>query len=100
MKENLKPGTVLAKADFRLTGTGWNDHPIDEIVHATLCVSGAFQYGNQTSMTLEWEARKGWNRVESYDTRYSNVSAKTFTEFAKKVIEDQVMDSIKVEEVK
>lgn len=99
MKENLKPGTVLAKADFRLTEKGWNDHPIDEIVHATLCVSGAFQYGNQTSMTLEWEGRKGWNRVESYDTRYSNVTVENFSSFAKNVIENNVMDSIKVEEV-
>lgn len=99
MKENLKPGTVLAKADFRLTGKGWDDHPIDEIVHATLCVSGAFQYGNQTSMTLEWEARKGWNRVESYDTRYEKVSAKTFASFAQKVIEGQVMDTITVKAI-
>ena len=94
-KEEKKPGDVLATADFHLTGKGWEDEPIDEIVHAELAVSGAYKYGNQTCMALIWKN----GNIDSYDTRYERVSPANFTEFAKKLLEDRVMDTIKVEVV-
>lgn len=93
MSEEKKP---LAVADFRLTGTGWNDSPVDETVHAELHKSGAFQYGNQTCMVLTWNARKGFNRTEVYDTRYENVTSRTFKEFAQKALQNMVMRTITV----
>lgn len=95
MTKGKKAGDVLAKADFRLTGKGWNDHPVDEKVHAELYVSGAFQYGNQTGMSLEWEN----GNVDTYDTRYDKVSPETFKEFAKAVLENRVMPTIRVEAI-
>ena len=87
---------ALATADFRLTGTGWNDAPVDETVHAELHASGAFQYGNQTCMILTWNARKGWNRTEMYDARYEKVSPQTFKEFAREALQNMVMKTITV----
>ena len=92
MAEEKKAGDILATADFHLTGKGWNDHPVDEKVHAELAVSGAFQYGNQTCMAFFWEN----GNIESYDTRYERVSPKNFTEFAKKLLEGMVMETVKV----
>lgn len=88
---------ALAIADYRLTGTGWNGTPVNETVHAELQKSGAFQYGNQTYMVLTWNARKGMNRTEVYDTRYERVTSRTFKQFALKVLQGMVMDTIKVE---
>ncbi len=87
---------ALAQADYRLQGTGWEGTPIDETVHAELHVSGAFQYGNQTCMVLIWNARKGMNRTEVYDTRYEKVSPQTFKKFALEALQGMVMDTITV----
>ena len=97
--EGKKPGDVLASADFHLTGTGYNNSVVDEKVHAELCVSGASPYGNQTCMSFEWMNRHDCGRYESFDTRYARVSPETFREFAKAVLEDQTMDTVKVEDV-
>ena len=86
-------GDVLATADFRLTGTGYGGRKVNNTIHAALQVSGAYQYGNQTCMTFEWD--NGY--VESFDTRYEKVTPKTFKEFAKSVIENQVVDTVQVE---
>lgn len=88
-----KPGDILATADFHLTGKGWEDRSVDEKVHAELYFSGAFQYGNQTGMMLQW----GNGNKEFYDTRYEKVSPKTFKEYAKSVLEGMVMKTVKVE---
>lgn len=93
MYEGKKAGDVLATADFHLTGTGWNGKPVDETVHATLAVSGASQYGNQTCMAFEWSNTD----PEYFDTRYDRVSPETFTEFAKEVLEDRLLKTVKVE---
>lgn len=90
---------ALAVADFRLSGAGWEGKPVDETVHAELHKSGAFQYGNQTCMILTWNARKGMNRTEVYDTRYENVTSRTFKKFAQKALENMVMETIKVEAI-
>ena len=84
---------VLATADYRISGTGYDGKPLDETVHAELRESGAFQYGNGTCMVLEWS----YGHRESFDTRYEKVNVWNFKEFAKKVIEDRVLDTIKVE---
>lgn len=93
MSEEKKP---LAVADFHLTGTGWSGRTVDETVHAELHKSGAFQYGNQTCMVLTWNARKGFGRTEVYDTRYENVTSKTFKEFALKALQGMVMETVTV----
>jgi len=95
--ETKKPGDVLATADFRITGTGHMGENVDETVHAELYVSGAFQYGNQTAMSFEWSARKGRDRIETFDTRYENVWEGNFAEFAQQVLEDRLIDTVKVE---
>lgn len=95
MTEGKKAGDVLATADFHLTGKGWEDAPVDETIHAELYVSGAFQYGNQTGVSLEWAN----GTVDTYDTRYSNVTPENFREFAKALLENRVMSSIDVEAI-
>lgn len=91
----MKP--IYATADYRLSGTGYDDQPYETTVHATLEKSGAFDYGNGTCMSLKWadEPRAHW-----FDTRYCKVSAKNFTEFAKEEIEARVLDTITVEVIK
>lgn len=91
--EEHEVGDVLATADFHLTGTGYKGVPIDEKVHAELSVSGAFEYGNRTCMSFEWEN----GNVDGYDTRYNKVSPKTFKEFAREVLDNRTMDTVKVE---
>ena len=88
-----KAGKVLAEANFRIHGKGWNDRPVDEVVHAVLTVSGAFQYGNQTCMAFEWENGQVW----SFDTRYEHVTVETFVEFAKEVLNNRTIETIAVE---
>ena len=90
---------ALAIADFRLTGTGWNNRPVDETVHAELHKSGAFDYGNGTCTVLTWNGRKGFGREEVYDTRYSNVTTRNFKKFVKELLENNVMDTVKVETI-
>lgn len=85
---------TYATADFRVHGTGWNGEPYEATVHAELRESAAFQYGNQTCMSLKWSDRP---RADVYDTRYSKVSAKNFTEFAKAELDAQTLDTITVE---
>lgn len=87
---------ILASANYRLKGTGHNGGLVDETVKATLQKSGAFDYGNGTCMILEWSDRKS---KDLYDTRYSKVTPKNFSEFAKKQIEMMVLDTITVEEM-
>ena len=88
-------GDILATAKFRLYGTGHSGNPVDEIVRAELCVSGASQYGNQTCTSIIWE--DGYE--DSYDTRYDNVSPDTFTEFASRLINHGTLVTIKVEAI-
>lgn len=97
--EEKKAVQPLATADFHLTGKGWDETLIDETVHAELHKSGAFQYGNQTCTVLTWNARKGMNRTEVYDTRYENVTSKTFTQFVLKMLQNMVMDTVNVEAI-
>lgn len=92
MAEEKKAGDILATADFHLTGKGWNDYPVDEKVHAELKMSGAFKYCSQTCMSLFWEN----GNIESYYIRYERVSPENFTEFAKKLLEGMVMETVKV----
>lgn len=92
--DGKNPGDILATADFHLYGYGWNGKPYDGTVHAELAVSGAFQYGNQTCMSFEYSDDRP---DDTFDTRYENVTPETFTEFAKKVLRRQVMDSIAIE---
>lgn len=87
---------IYATANFRLSGEGNDGEPYEATVEATLEKSGAFDYGNGTCMILKWSTR---NRPEYFDTRYSKVSAKNFTEFAKEQIEAMVLDTIKVETI-
>lgn len=91
-REERKPGDVLATVDLRLTGEGWNG-PINEIVHAELCVSGAFQYGNQTCVRF---AREN-GTFDTYDTRYTDVTPENFPEFALKLMAGRCRDTIEVE---
>ena len=91
--DGKQAGDVLATAKLHLTGTGWDDQKIDEYVNATLEVSGAFQYGNQTCMAFEWEN----GNVESFDTRYEHVTPDTFAEFARRVLDDRTMKTVQVE---
>ena len=83
---------VLATADYRIHGEGWNG-PIDMTVHAELLKSGAFDYGNGTCTVLEYSN----GQIESFDTRYENVNPKNFSEFAFKVLRANTMDRIAVE---
>lgn len=86
-------GDVLATAKFHIFGKGWNDSIVDEVVDADLSVSGASPYGNHTCTTFYWQN----GNVDSYDTRYSNVSPDNFTQFAQKMLRNNVMDSIAIE---
>lgn len=88
---------ILASANYKLKGKGHNGGLVDVTVKATLQKSGAFDYGNGTCMILEWSDRKD---KDLYDTRYSKVSPKNFTEFAKEQIEMMVLDTITVEEMR
>ena len=90
---------ILATADFHLTGTGYDNSVIDEVVHAELLVSGASQYGNQTCMTFEWINRHDCGRFESFDTRYERVSPENFKKFAKNVLKNRILKTVKVEEI-
>jgi len=92
--KELEVGTVLATADFKLGGTGYNGREIDDEVHAELLVSGAFDYGNCTCMSFTWRNSK---QEEGFDTRYSKVSPDTFTEFALEVLKNHVMETVTVE---
>lgn len=91
-REERNPGDVLATVDLRLTGEGWNG-PINEIVHAELRVSGAFQYGNQTCTVFTWEN----GTHDMYDTRYERVSPDNFSEFALGLMKGRCRDTIEVE---
>lgn len=84
---------ALATADYRIYGKGYDGADVDETVHAELRESGAFKYGNGTCMVLKWS----YGHTDSFDTRYEKVNVWNFTEFAKKVIESRVLDTIKVE---
>jgi len=92
--DGKNPGDILATADFRLFGVGWNGKSYEGTVHAELAVSGAFQYGNQTVMSFEYSDDRP---DDVFDTRYENVTPGTFKEFAQKVLRGQVMDSIAIE---
>ena len=85
---------ALATANFRVSGTGNNGKPYSATITATLEKSGAFAYGNGTCMILRWSDRR---MSDLYDTRYSAVSPKNFTKFAKEQIESMVLDTITVE---
>ena len=95
-EEKKEVGKVLAVADFKLGGTGYNGHKIDDAVHAELMISGAFDYGNGTCMSFTW---RNSGQEEGYDTRYNNVTPETFTEFAYEVLKNHVMDTVTVEVV-
>ena len=90
-----KVGDVIAQADFRVYGKGWNDALVDDTVHATLEVSGATQYGNGTCMAFEWSN----GNVDSYDTRYEQVTPDTFGNFALDVLRNYVMKSLLVYQI-
>lgn len=92
MERKMKAGDILAKADFRLLGTGWDGRLVDEIVHAELAVSGASPYGNQTCMAIMWKN----DQIESFDTRYEKVTPETFTEFARSVLDARTLKTINV----
>lgn len=94
--EGKKAGDVLATADFRVFGKAYGGKEFDETVHAVLAVSGASAYGNRTCMGFEWSN----GNFESFDTRYDNVTPATFAEFAKKVLDENTMSTLKVEEIK
>lgn len=85
----------MAKAVFRVCGEGWDGH-YEATVTATLEKSGAFAYGNGTSMVFVWSDRK---TPDLFDTRYCMVSPKNFTEFAKAELRARLLDSIAIETI-
>lgn len=87
---------IIATADFKLSGAGWDGLPVNYEVHASLFKSGAFEYGNGTGMAFEWN---NGNR-ETFDTRYNRVNAENFTQFAYEVLRSRTMETINVEVVK
>ena len=87
-----KVGETIAEADFRIYGIGWDKKLVDEVVHAELSVSGATQYGNGTCMAFIYES----GNVDSYDTRYNNVTPDTFERFAQDVLRDKTMETVMV----
>ena len=87
---------IIASADFRLIGTGWRNEPINETVHAELGKGGGFQYGNGTYTAFTFQ--NGNTKV--YDTRYDKVTAKTFVEFARQLLENSTVDTVNVELIK
>ena len=88
----MSDGT-LAHADFRVFGNGFDNVRVDETVHAELYKSGCFQYGNETGMVFEWSN----GNVDSFDTRYENVSVENFTEFAENVLKNFIYPTLQVE---
>ena len=92
--DGKNPGDILATADFRLFGKGYGGEPYEGTVHAVLTVSGAFAYGNQTSMEFQYSDGR-W--PDFFDTRYEDVTPETFREFAQEVLRRQVIDSIAIE---
>jgi hypothetical protein len=86
--------TIYAEANYRVYGTGYDGKPYETTVHATLEKSGAFEYGNGTCMVLKWADQPA---PHLYDTRYCDVSAENFTEFARRELEAQTLDTIHVE---
>ena len=89
----MKDEDVLATAKFHLFGKTVGGKDYNSTVKTSLCKSHAFAYGNQTCMVWEWE--NGW--VDSFDTRYDDVSVETFKEFAQKCLRNHCTDSIAIE---
>lgn len=91
--KKLEAGHVLATADFKIYGMGYA-FPVDTTAHAELSVSGAFDYGNGTCMCIQY---KNSPVPDVYDTRYSDVTPETFTEFAKGVLKENLCKTLTVE---
>ena len=87
---------ALAQAHFKVYGEGW-DGPVDTECHLYLLESGAFAYGNQTCMVMQWDVKE-W-QDQTFDTRYEKVSVKTFKEYAYKFLSDYVKDTLTVEAI-
>lgn len=89
---------ILASAKFRLHGITLDGDPYDVTVVATLEKSGAFSYGNGTLTVFRYSDDM---LPKSIDTRYAtNLSPKTFVQFAKKVLEDWCAPTIMVDVVR
>ena len=84
---------ILAHADFHVFGNGFDNRPVDYTVHAELYKSEAYAYGNGTGMSFEWSN----GNVDTFDTRYENVSVENFTEFAENALKNYVFPTLHVE---
>ncbi len=83
---------VFAKADFVRKGKGWNGKHFEDKVHAELIKSGAFEYGNGTSMVFEYEN----GNEECFDTRYCNVTPENFAQFAYDELRARTIETIDI----
>lgn len=90
----------IAVQKFHVYGT-WkdgnpdNDHEVDTTLTLELWKSGAFQYGNGT--TVVWIDESGFE--QGYDTRYDKTlhrNGSNFGEWAEKFVKERVNDSLTV----
>lgn len=87
---------IYAVADFKVTGTREDDGTqIDTTVHFELYKSGAFDYGNGTGMSMQFEGREEW----CYDTRYEPVGEDNFKEYAEEFLKGYLAKGLKVEPI-
>lgn len=87
---------ILATADFKVTGTSSiTGKEVDTTVHFELYKSGAFDYGNGTGMSMEWENGNEF----CYDTRYEPVTADNFKEFALQFLRSYIQSTLRAEPI-
>ena len=90
---------ALATADYRVHGTitegFFKGKEFDKKVHFELHKSGAFEYGNQTCMIMQFEG----SEPQMFDTRYEKVSAKSFGEYTQEFIYTQIAEGLKAEPI-
>lgn len=85
---------ILATADFKVTGTREDDgRAVDTTVHFELYKSGAFNYGNGTGMSMQWEG----SMEQCYDTRYEPVTVDNFGEYALEFLGNCIADGLHAE---
>ena len=88
---------ALATATFKVTGKReFDGEEIDTKVTLELHDSGAFDYGNETCMLMQFEG----SDVHCFDTRYEKVTVDTFTEYAEEFINNYIAKGYKAELIK
>ena len=87
---------IYATADFKVTGTSKvTGKEIDTTVHFELYKSGAFDYGNGAGMSMQFKG----SMEECFDTRYEQVSADNFKEYAEEFLKNYLADGLKAEPI-